>query len=186
MVKGIPEPVTVSWVARTEELLMAEADAFIDCTFCGDALPQTDKPFLFHSPVNTLIDVQAQGRAGRFCAWNTFLEREIWDVAITNENDDTWINILMTSMGWKFCMVQDVPGLVAPRIVANIINEAYYVLQAGVSSKKEINLAMQSGTNYPYGPFEWVDKIGLDNINDLLVKLAADNPMYHPVFATNK
>src|ERR1700710_2457559 len=47
------------------------------------------------------------------------------------------------------------------RVVAMIINEAYYALDAGVSSKESIDLAMKLGTGYPYGPFEWADRIGL-------------------------
>ena len=41
-----------------------------------------------------------------------------------------------------------------------IINEAFLALQEGVSTKEEINTAMKLGTNYPLGPFEWVEKIG--------------------------
>lgn len=185
MIKGFPETVAISWVANTAELLKESAEALIDCTFCADTLLQSATPFLFHSPVNTLADVKAQGRAGRFCAWNTFLQRETWDIAITDNENNIWINTLMTAIGWKFCLVQDEPGLVAPRIVANIINEAWYALQAGISTKEEIDLAMRLGTNYPYGPFEWADKIGFDNVNSLLKKLSIVNPMYHSAFATN-
>jgi 3-hydroxybutyryl-CoA dehydrogenase len=39
---------------------------------------------------------------------------------------------------------------------------------------------MRLGTNYPFGPFEWSEKIGLENIYDLLNKLAATDDRYTP------
>lgn len=56
--------------------------------------------------------------------------------------------------------VKDQIGFIAPRVIACIINEAYLALQEGVSTKDQIDLAMQLGTNYPLGPFAWADKIG--------------------------
>jgi 3-hydroxybutyryl-CoA dehydrogenase len=37
---------------------------------------------------------------------------------------------------------------------------------------------MQLGTNYPYGPFAWGEKIGLKKIVSLLNRLATLNPRY--------
>ncbi len=180
MAKGIPASAKISWVAGTTALLNENGDALIDCTFCGTEIPLTNKPFLIHSPVNTLKDLQAKGRVGRFCAWDTFIERTLWDVAITDSTDVTWINTLMNELIWKFCVVQDKPGLIAPRIVCNIINEARHALHAGISTKQEIDLAMKLGTNYPYGPFEWASKIGIDNIDTLLARLAIQQSFYQP------
>ena len=183
MIKGIPASASISWVAGTDELLNGNGDVLIDCTFCSTQLPQTNRPFLIHSPINTLRELRAEGKVGRFCAWNTFLERKVWDIAITDITDDTWVNTIMDELKWAFCVVQDEPGLVAPRMVSNIINEAWYALQAGISSQPEIDLAMKLGTNYPYGPFEWGEKIGVDNINMLLTKLAGQQSFYQPAAA---
>jgi 3-hydroxybutyryl-CoA dehydrogenase len=30
---------------------------------------------------------------------------------------------------------------------------------------------MKSGTSYPFGPFEWAEKIGVDKIKNLLLSL---------------
>lgn len=37
---------------------------------------------------------------------------------------------------------------------------------------------MKLGTNYPYGPFEWACKIGLQNIYNLLKALRQRNERY--------
>ena len=59
-----------------------------------------------------------------------------------------------------------------------IINEAYYTFEDDVSTKKEIDIAMKLGTNYPFGPFEWSEKIGLKNIYDLLLQLSKTDSRY--------
>ena len=59
-----------------------------------------------------------------------------------------------------------------------IINEAYYALEENVSTKQQIDIAMKLGTNYPYGPFEWGEKIGIEKIYLLLKKLSAQNKRY--------
>ena len=41
---------------------------------------------------------------------------------------------------------------------------AYLALEEHVSTKEEINTAMKLGTNYPFGPFEWANAIGANNI----------------------
>ncbi len=67
-----------------------------------------------------------------------------------------------------------------------IINEAYYALGDGVSSKADIDIAMKLGTGYPYGPFEWSQLIGLKNINELLLQLMKLDKKYSPAPALTK
>ena len=77
-------------------------------------------------------------------------------------------------------VVPDVPGMIAPRIISMIINEAYFALDEKLSTKEEIDTAIKLGVNYPYGPFEWYDKIGIKNIHFLLQKLSVDDKRYLP------
>ncbi len=70
--------------------------------------------------------------------------------------------------------------MITARIIAAIINEAWYTWQAGVSTKEEIDTAMKLGTNYPYGPFEWGQRIGLSRIVSLLHTLSVTEPRYMP------
>ena len=39
---------------------------------------------------------------------------------------------------------------------------------------------MKLGTNYPYGPFEWSKKIGVQNIASLLTGLSQTEKRYQP------
>ena len=58
-----------------------------------------------------------------------------------------------------------------PRTIAMIINEAYFALGEKLATATAIDLAMKNGVNYPLGPFEWGEKIGLHNIAQLLEEL---------------
>lgn len=74
--------------------------------------------------------------------------------------------------------VGDEPGFVSARIVAMIINEAFFTWEAGTGSKEDIDIAMKLGTGYPYGPFEWGEMIGLRRVKKLLERLATKNSDY--------
>jgi len=61
-----------------------------------------------------------------------------------------------------------------------LINEAYLALADGVSTEEAIDTAMKLGTNYPFGPFEWAEKIGLPEVYTLLLKLSRQDSRYLP------
>ncbi|HVZ95659.1 MAG TPA: 3-hydroxyacyl-CoA dehydrogenase family protein [Chitinophagaceae bacterium] len=134
----------------------------------------TAKPVMINSVIETL-----EGFPGNFCrinGWSGFLKREVWEVA-AGSNKEAFSKIF-DILGWKVLFVKDEPGLVAARVIAMIINEAYFALGGQVSSVKDIDLAMQLGTNYPQGPFEWCKRIGVENIFKLLSKLTEMNKRY--------
>ena len=53
-------------------------------------------------------------------------------------------------------------------------------LEENISTKQEINTAMKLGTNYPFGPFEWAERIGIEKIYSLLQVLSKESLRYHP------
>ncbi len=65
-------------------------------------------------------------------------------------------------MGKECVVVRESPGFVTSRINAMIGNEAFYMLEAGVASARDIDKALKLGLNHPMGPFELVDLVGLD------------------------
>jgi len=67
-----------------------------------------------------------------------------------------------TRMGKECVTVRESPGFVTSRINAMIGNEAFYMLQEGVASARDIDKALKLGLNHPMGPFELVDLVGLD------------------------
>jgi len=65
-------------------------------------------------------------------------------------------------LGFDVVRVPDAPGLVRPRIVCGIINEAVRTLAASGISIEDLDAALQFGMNFPRGPLTWADEIGLD------------------------
>jgi 3-hydroxybutyryl-CoA dehydrogenase len=108
------------------------------------------------------------------------LKRDVVEIAIGDPFDETAVREVFGALDWKWRIVPDVAGMITARVIAMIINEAYFTLQANVSTKAEIDTAMKLGTNYPYGPFEWSEMIGLKRINKLLQALTASDNRYTP------
>ena len=60
--------------------------------------------------------------------------------------------------GTRGRLVQDRTGMVMPRILCMLINEAAFALMENIASPSDIDTAMKLGTNYPFGPVEWADR----------------------------
>lgn len=71
-------------------------------------------------------------------------------------------------------IVEDRVGLVLPRILCQIINEAMFAVQQEVAPPGDIDTAMKLGTNYPLGPIEWGEKIGFRQVQASLQALFTD------------
>ncbi|MDP1676853.1 MAG: 3-hydroxyacyl-CoA dehydrogenase family protein [Bacteroidota bacterium] len=74
------------------------------------------------------------------------------------------VTALFESIKKETAMVQDGVGMVMPRILCQIINEALFTVQNDVATPKEIDDAMKLGTNYPHGPIAWGEMIGFANV----------------------
>jgi len=163
-----------------------DADLFMDMAFTSDEgrIHQLSRclpaPVMINSVVHTLEEI---GRPFiRINAWPGMLERNIHELAMMAPAQDT-LQAFYEQLDLSYRIVPDVAGMVSGRILAMIINEAYYTLQEEVSTKEEIDTAMKLGTNYPFGPFEWSEYIGLENIYDLLNKLSRTDNRYMPAAA---
>lgn len=135
------------------------------------------KPVFINAVSCTLKELNAPDTVVRINGWKGFLSRSEWEISgIITEK----VKAVFSSLNKKFTVVPDEPGFIAARILALIINEAWFAFGENVSTKKEIDIAMKLGTNYPLGPFEWGEKIGEKNIVDLLRVLSKTNKKYLP------
>lgn len=104
----------------------------------------------------------------------TMFDREFLEVSTLRQEDLPLLKKTCEKLKTAYQHVDDRVGLVTPRVICMIINEAYFTVQDGTASREDIDLAMKLGTNYPYGPFEWCEKIGLKNVYELLEVMYAD------------
>lgn len=122
---------------------------------------------------NQIDHVQSSAIFG-FCGLPTFLNRPILEVSAINNSQTDKLEELCRRLGTEHAVVEDKIGLVTPRVICMIINEAYYTVEEGTASREDIDLAMKLGTNYPYGPFEWANKIGIRNVFEVLNAVLED------------
>ena len=115
----------------------------------------------------------------RINGWPGFLDRNVHELVAPEEREER-IAALYRQLGREYRLVPDEPGMISARILSTIINEAFFTWEAEVSTKEEIDTAMRLGTNYPLGPFEWSERIGLGPIAGLLGVLSRTNPAYVP------
>lgn len=181
--KNIPAGWEWAWIDSVNDLdRHSDAGLYFDLDFTMDAgrigalsrlLPA---PVIVNSVVHTLQEI---GRPFiRINGWPGFLERSIHELAVPDEKTGMEISTLYETMGWQYRIIPDIPGMISARIVAGIINEAYFTFQERVSTKSEIDIAMKLGTNYPFGPFEWSERIGLQNIDQLLTAVQKAESRY--------
>jgi 3-hydroxybutyryl-CoA dehydrogenase len=177
-----------TFIQQLEELdACGEADIYIDLDFQPEErrveilsrlLP---KPVLINSVVTTIREIRKP--FVRINAWPGFLERGVHELAVPSREIGDHISGIYRELGKAMVLAPDIPGMISARVLATIINEAYHTLQAGVSSREEIDTAMKLGTNYPFGPFEWSRRIGIDRIHGLLSELAREDSRYEPAGA---
>ena len=178
--KGFAENVSVDWLAENEEFQNL-TDAFFDLTF-NDANINANKfstdNIVFANAVDATCKEINKKNYVRINAWPGFLNRPIIEVACSNEQYKQQAEKILTALNWKFVFTPDDYGFIAARIIVMIVNEAYYALEENISTKEQVDIAMKLGTNYPYGPFEWSEKIGIEKIYLLLEKLSGKNRNY--------
>lgn len=77
-----------------------------------------------------------------------------------------------TALGKEVCHARDFPGFVTTRIGQAMIAEAIRCLEQGVADAENIDRGMRRAYNYPMGPLELCDLIGLDVELKILDQLA--------------
>ncbi|MFB1048833.1 3-hydroxyacyl-CoA dehydrogenase [Streptomyces chrestomyceticus] len=78
---------------------------------------------------------------------------------------------LFQALGKEVSVIDDVPGMIAARTVAMIVDFAADAEARGVASREDIDTAMRLGVNYPGGPSEWAARVGRHWLCDLLETL---------------
>lgn len=86
------------------------------------------------------------------------------------------ITNMLQSIGFTTELTEDRIALVAPRILATLINEAAFAVMENVASAGDIDAAMRLGVNYPKGLLAWADELGIDRVVQILDALYGE---YH-------
>ena len=190
LTKKLPETITVVWVDSVRSLTIADADVYMDLLFEQDAERTQQLKKLLPKPVMvnavTWTTKKINAEFIRINAWPGLLQRPVTEITLPASLNEASIKSIFEQWQWQYVLTPDIPGMITARVLATIINEAYYTLGAEVSTREEIDIAMKLGTSYPYGPFEWSDKIGLARVYELLNELGSADARYIPAPALQK
>lgn len=104
-------------------------------------------------------------RMGGMHFFNPVHKMKLVEIVRALETSDETVSVMQavaSAMGKETVLIRESPGFITSRINAMIGNEAFYMLQEGVASARDIDKALKLGLNHPMGPFELVDLVGLD------------------------
>jgi len=172
----------VVWIQQLSQLYeYKEADVLIDLLFEKDHTNTLKELLPALVIINSVEETLSETNSSfvRINGWNGFLKSSLIEASSSDENKKKTEEIF-SLFNKKIEWVEDAIGFITPRVLCMIVNEAFIALKEGVSSKEEIDIAMKLGTNYPYGPFEWAEKIGSERIKSLLEKLNLRQERYKP------
>lgn len=136
-------------------------------------------PVFISAVVGTRAEYHAPEHVVRINAWPGMLARPALE-AVGHPSIRPAAEAVLSSLGKTVAWVDDLVGMVSPRVIAMIINEAGFAFEEGVSTKASIDVAMKLGTNYPFGPFEWGTMIGWQRLQQLQKALAKESGLYQP------
>ena len=116
-------------------------------------------------------------RLAGMSAFPTLLSQKLIELSTSIHTEQSTVNHsheLFRSIGKEATVVQDRIGMVMPRILCMLINEAAFALTENIATPQDIDTAMKLGTNYPLGPIEWGARIGFTNVVAVLDALYKD------------
>jgi len=78
----------------------------------------------------------------------------------------------IAARGRAVTVINDSIGFVAPRMIAMIANLGHWIVEQGLAAPGDVDRAVKLGLNYPLGPLEWGERMGLSNVVAILSQLA--------------
>jgi len=83
--------------------------------------------------------------------------------------------------------LEETPGFILDRVIASVVNEAALMYAAKLATLEDIDKMTKVCVNWPMGPFEFADTLGVDRIVEILESLAQQlGPRYLPCFLLRK
>lgn len=107
------------------------------------------------------------------------------ELVLGEETSETTFKAAKTAadkMGKITARMKESPLHIMNRALAAVINEASFITMEGLADVEGIDNAMKLATNWPKGPFEFADEIGVDTILSYLELLQREfgDPKYRP------
>ncbi|MCC7033435.1 MAG: 3-hydroxyacyl-CoA dehydrogenase [Acidobacteria bacterium] len=153
VIEAVPEK------ADLKVALLSEVEAYVP----ADAVIASNTSAL--SITELAAALENPGRMGGMHFFNPVHKMKLVEIVRALETTEATLATMTDvaqQMGKETVLIRESPGFITSRINALIGNEAFYMLQEGVASARDIDKALKLGLNHPMGPFELVDLVGLD------------------------
>lgn len=179
---GMVTTAEVLWM--TEPAVINDINGYIDLLYNGQ--PERAKALAENENTLVIINAVEKTLSGlpynivRINGWPGFINRPQLEAANENQEMRKKTAEIFSIFNKQILWSPDRPGLISARVICTVINEAYLSLEENVSTKDAIDTAMKLGTNYPFGPFEWCEKLGRKNVVSLLTEMSKESDRYKP------
>ena len=135
-----------------------------------------------------VVEMAMESRPDRVCGVHFFnpapmmpLVEVVRCITTSDETVET-ARAFAESCGKNPVLVRDQAGFIVNALLFPYLNNAVKLLDAGVASREDIDAAMKGGCNFPMGPLELLDLVGLDTSLAIIEALYAEfrDPNYAP------
>jgi 3-hydroxybutyryl-CoA dehydrogenase len=121
--------------------------------------------------------IEQRHRLVGIAALPSFLEKPLMEVAPTIYSPKETLEAaayFLQSLGIGMEIVQDRIGMVLPRILCRLINEAMFAVMEDHAAPQDIDTAVRLGLEFPVGPIAWAEQIGWPQVYAVLTAVYND------------
>ncbi|KAH9582038.1 3-hydroxyacyl-CoA dehydrogenase [Trypanosoma melophagium] len=174
----IVEAVTESIDAKKELWKKVDGMAPKECVFCTNT-----------SSLGVMDQAAVTGRPDRFAGLHFFYPvpmMKLVEVIKTEKTSQATVDKLIEyarKVGKQPVLALDTKGFIVNRLLIPYQLEACRLVERGVASVEDVDLAMKLGCGHPMGPFALADSVGIDvlkHITDTWHKGEPQNPLFVP------
>jgi 3-hydroxybutyryl-CoA dehydrogenase len=121
---------------------------------------------------------------------NPFDEKHLVQIVRGLQTTDDTVRVLkelLEQVGITAVELEETPGFILDRVIASVVNEAALMYTTKLATLEDIDQMMKVCANWPMGPFEFADTIGVDRIVGILESLSHQfGSRYLPCFLLRK
>ena len=121
---------------------------------------------------------------------NPFEERYLTQMVKGLQTSDETVQTVkafLDKVGVTAVKLEENPGFILDRVIASIVNEAALMYSSKLATKEDIDKMMKVCVNWPMGPFEFADTLGVDRVVEILNSMSRQlGPKFQPCFLLRK
>lgn len=141
--------------------------------------------------LSTAVNPKRQGRVVGLHFFNPPRIMKLLEIITTEATEPSALSLardIAARLDKTAVVCKDAPGFITSRLGIVLLNEAIFALQEGLMSAEDIDTAMKLGYNFPMGPLQLADFIGLDVVFAVTQTLYENyqDPKYRPCLLLRK